>query len=171
MRSAFIRSVFGFITVVGLSTVAATSVFAAKPIATLSSVGPVVISGTEMSAVSAMFWPVANLDEISTLGSRAVLILPDRSRITLSSHTKAKIETDGARTRVTVLSGSGHYDLASPTSATILVGSRVVSASATQGKFAEAGDGKGSRMNNASEDSDDDKEDKHKKHKHPSPDR
>ena len=167
MRSVLIRSV------VGVVTLAAASAFAAKPVATLSSAGPVVIAGTEMSAVSAMFWPVANLDEITTLGSRAVLILPDRSRITLASHSKAKIETDGARTRVTVLAGSGNYDLASPTSATILVGSRVVSASSTQGKFEEVEDGSGARRNHKDKDNDndDDKENKHKKHKHPSPDR
>ena len=164
MRSVLIQSVFG------VMTVAAVSAFAAKPVATLSSVGPVMIGGTEMSAVSAMFWPIANRDEISTLGSRAVLILPDHSRITLASHSKAKIETDGGRTRVTVLSGSGKYDLVSPGSATILVGSRVVSASSTQGRFEENENGSGSRRNN-SQDSDDDKEDKHQKHKKPSPDR
>ena len=165
MRSVSIQAV------VGVMTLAAVSAFAAKPVATLSSAGPVMIDGTEMSAVSAMFWPVANLDEIRTLGSRAVLILPDRSRITLASHSKAKIETVGARTRVTVLAGSGSYDLASPTSATILVGSRVVSASTTQGKF-EGGDNGGSRRgNNGNGDGSDDSEEKHKKHNHPSPDR
>ena len=164
MRTVFIQSVFGAM------TVAAVSAFAAKPVATLSSVGPVVIDGTEMSAVSSMFWPLANLDQISTLGSRAVLILPDRSRITLASHSTAKIQTDGGRMRVTVLSGSGTYDLASPTSATILVGSRVVSASSTQGKFEENENGNGGRRGN-NQDNDDDKEEKHKKHRHPSPDR
>ncbi len=156
-------------TIIGLLTAAAPAAFAAKPIATLSSVGPVFISGTEMSAVSTVFWPFANLDEIRTLGSRAVLILPDRSRITLSSHSKARIESDGVRTRLTVLSGSGNYDLVSPSSATIVVGSRIVSASATQGKFEGSEDG-GSRRNN-NQDNQDDSEEKHKKHKHPSPDR
>src|SRR5882724_3833493 len=62
------------------------SAYAAKPIATLSSSGPVVVSGTSMSAATVAFWPVANRDEITTLDSAAVLILPDNSRITLNQN-------------------------------------------------------------------------------------
>jgi hypothetical protein len=148
-----------------LMAIASIHAFAAKPVGTLSSAGPVIVSGTEMSAASVVFWPVANHDEISTLDSRAILILPDQSRITLRPHSTAKVESDRGSVKVTFLAGSGAYDLASPASAT-LAGGRLVSSSATQGRLVGSQDASSRRH---PVDNGNDQEDKHKKHLHPSP--
>jgi hypothetical protein len=102
------------------------STFADKPIATLSSPGPVVVSGTPMSAATVAFWPVANHDEIATLDYSAVLILPDNSRITLNQNSKARVATDGGRLRFQLLSGSADYNLVTPSSAVLMVGDKLM---------------------------------------------
>lgn len=102
------------------------SAYAAKPIATLSSPGPVVVGGTPMSASTVAFWPVANHDEIATLDSRAILILPDNSRITLDQNSRARVTTDGGRVRFQLLSGSADYSLVSDKSAVLMVGDKLM---------------------------------------------
>lgn len=159
---------------IGLFLIAALPGFAEKAVGTVSSLGPLIIDGTEMSAGTAVFWPVVYNDQISTLGSTAVLVLADRSRITLARHSTAKIVSNGGRTRVTLVSGAGTYNLVSPASASLAAGSRVLERIGTSGNFSERPEGFGDRRHRGNSEIGDittgeDQEEKHKKHRHPSP--
>lgn len=94
-------------TVVALGFLAAGALFAASPVAMLSSVGPVRVAGTEMSASTVALWPLVNGDRIETLGSAAVVIFPDKSRVTLHPGAVARIEVNGASSAVRVISDGG----------------------------------------------------------------
>jgi len=98
--------------------------FAAQPIATVSSAGPVTVSGTPMSASTVAFWPLANRDLIVTSDAPAVIILPDNSRITLNQNSRGRVESDGDRMRFQLLSGSADYSLVTPNSAVFMVGNK-----------------------------------------------
>ncbi|MDP8981628.1 MAG: hypothetical protein M3O35_13690 [Acidobacteriota bacterium] len=120
--------------------------FAAKPAGTLSTSGAVIISGTRMSAATVSFWPVASGDEIATLDSPAVLILPDKSRIALGQNSKGKLVADGNRLTFELVSGSVDYNLVSPMSAIVLAGGRLISeSSGSAGKQVRTDPDDGSR--------------------------
>lgn len=112
-----------------------TACFAAQPIATISSAGPVTVSGTPMSASTVAFWPLASRDVIATADTSAVVILPDNSRITLNSNSRARVESDGDRMRFQLLNGSADYSLVTPTSAVFMVGNKYMADAAAAGSL------------------------------------
>jgi hypothetical protein len=116
----------------------AASLFAATPVATLSSTGPVKVAGVEMSASSVAFWPVANGDVIEPMKSAAVLLLPDHSRITVYPGTRAQIQAKGAVVSVKLLSGAADYKLASRSSVQLFVADKFLQAATLQGTIGNA---------------------------------
>lgn len=82
------------------------TLFAASPVAMLSSLGPVRIAGTDMSASTVALWPLVNGDRIEAISSPAVVILPDKSRITVQPGSMARVEVSGNSVAVRVLSSS-----------------------------------------------------------------
>lgn len=118
----------------------ASTIFAGQPIATVSSTGPIVIGGTELSANSVSSWALTSGDEIQTTGFGAILLFQDKSRVTLDRASRVKVAVNGGRTTVTVLSGSADYQFASGSQITVTGGGQSVGAdSGLRGRIGATG--------------------------------
>jgi len=101
---------------IALGLLCSSALFAASPAAMLSSVGAVRVAGTDMSASTVALWPLAEGDRIEALSSPAVVILPDRSRVTVNPGSMARIESVGGVMTVRLLPGSDSSKVSSETS-------------------------------------------------------
>jgi hypothetical protein len=89
------------------------SVLAGTPLGTIASLGPVKLSGSQISPSAVSSWPVVSGDEIVTTTSLALIRLQDRSTITLNRNSQAKLVNVGGRTRLQLSQGSASYKLSS----------------------------------------------------------
>ncbi|MDQ6701134.1 MAG: hypothetical protein M3Z36_13215, partial [Acidobacteriota bacterium] len=116
-------------------------------------------------------------DQISTLDAGAILVLRDRMRFTMASHSTAKIIPYGNRARVTVVSGAGRYSVIPPTTGNVAAGTATPASTERPERFGAGIKPSGSRRpdqvgeinEQEKKDKEKDEEDKHKKHPHPSP--
>ena len=85
----------------------------AVALGTISSLGPVELSGTKVSNIDKTAMPVPSGAEIGTTLSMAVIRLLDNSVITLDKNSRAQLVTEGDQTRLVLLKGAANYRLSS----------------------------------------------------------
>ena len=85
----------------------------AVALGTISSLGPVELSGTEVSNIDKTPMPVPSGAEIVTTLSMAVIRLSDNSVITLDKNSRAQLVTEGDQIRLVLSKGAANYRLSS----------------------------------------------------------
>src|SRR5579884_765438 len=114
-----------------------TSAIAATPAGSVTSSGPVELSGISVDARVLPSLPVVLGDEIATSKEPAVLVLLDRSRLILDANSRVKLDAKDGRTIVQVLEGAVNYSLtSSSTTEVVTSGSSALPKSGTRGLLA-----------------------------------
>lgn len=67
-------------------------VWAAEPVARVTSAGPIELSGNQVPATAVASLPVVTGDEITTSNSAALVVFRDRSRLTVAPNSRVKVE-------------------------------------------------------------------------------
>jgi len=101
--------------------------------ATATSSSAFKLGGTEVQVAGIPNWPVALGDEIQAGETPVTLSFQAGHRVTLAKGAKARIEADGKRTRLRLLSGSCSYLLASSLGLGFSVGDKSAVIRGTQG--------------------------------------
>lgn len=110
----------------GLGIVISTALFAATPVGSVSSMGPVEVSGTTMTASTVSAWPLVAGDVIATGNVPAVVFLTGKGRVTLAANSRVSLEKQGDQLSVRLLGGELNYDLLPASGLLFLNGSRTV---------------------------------------------
>ena len=101
--------------------------------ATATSSSAFKLGGTEVQVAGVPNWPVAAGDEVQAGEAPVLISFKDGNRVTLAKGAKAKIEQDGKKTRLRLLSGSCSYLLASSLGLGFLVGDKPAVIRGSQG--------------------------------------
>src|SRR5258707_1500452 len=120
---------------------ASTAAFAASSVGSVSSMGPIEVGGTKLSASTVSSWPLVGGDVISTGNSPAVVFLTGKGRVTLDANPRVRLERQGEQLSVRLLDGSLNYDLVAGSDLLFYNGSRsfapaAQTVTATQGSVA-----------------------------------
>ena len=94
-----------------LTFLGATALFGANSIGSVSSMGPVEVGGTTLSAATVSSWPLVAGDVIATTKSPAVVFITGKGRVTLEANSRVKVEREGDKVSVRLLGGAVAYDL------------------------------------------------------------
>jgi hypothetical protein len=89
----------------------AVSVFAANPIATMTSAVPFVLDGHSVTSPGVTSFPLVPGDTVATTNGPAVLLFHDGSTVKLGENSSAKIDTVGENPKVILLAGALDYKL------------------------------------------------------------
>ena len=89
-----------------LSIVIAVMLAAAGPVGRITSSGAVTVNGSPVPATAVASLPVVAGDEIATSSAAAVIVFPDRSRVTIEPNSSVKLEANGASLSLRALSGA-----------------------------------------------------------------
>lgn len=114
-----------------LGFVATAALFAAAPVGSVSSMGPVEVGGTTLTASTVSSWPLVAGDVIATGNTPAVVFLSGKGRVTLDANTRVRLEKQGDRLSVRVLGGGLSYDLLPASGLLFFNGSRTVAPAQT----------------------------------------
>src|SRR5690349_24600105 len=87
------------------------TVFGASSLGSVSSMGPVEVSGTPLAASMVSSWPLVGGDVIATSKSPAVVFITGKGRVTLDVNTRVRVARQGDQISVQLLSGGLTYDL------------------------------------------------------------
>src|SRR5207253_403934 len=79
-------------TSVSLGLFVAAILSGADPVGSVSSMGPVDVSGTTLSASTVTSWPLVSGDEVTTKASGAVIFLTGKGRVTMQGNSRVRIE-------------------------------------------------------------------------------
>jgi hypothetical protein len=79
---------------------------AADPVGRVTSSGPLTLNGKAVPATAVSSLPVVTGDEIVTSSSSALIFFGDKSRATIESNSRVKLEPNGSSVTLRVLSGS-----------------------------------------------------------------
>jgi hypothetical protein len=115
-----------FYSTVLFGTVISTALFAAAPVGSVSSMGPVEVSGTTMNASTVSSWPLVAGDVIATGNIPAVVFLTGKGRVTLAANSRVSLEKQGDQLSVRLLGGELNYDLLPASGLLFFNGSRAV---------------------------------------------
>ena len=86
-------------------------VFAATPIATVTSSGAFKVGGVAVPATAASAFPAGIGDEINSLDTPVIVRIDDKAVITLAPHSTVKLEEQGGKIIVRLTAGSMDYKL------------------------------------------------------------
>lgn len=84
---------------------------AASPVGTVTSAGPVKLSGVRLPVAHVPSWPIALGDEIVTNEHPAVLLLGDRSRIAVGKNARVLVKGVRGKIEVWLMKGAIQYEL------------------------------------------------------------
>ncbi len=87
------------------------TVFGASSLGSVSSMGPVEVSGTALAASMVSSWPLVGGDVIATNNSPAVVFITGKGRVTLDVKTRVRVARQGDQVSVQLLNGGLTYDL------------------------------------------------------------
>jgi hypothetical protein len=121
---------WALVLVMAAAMVAQTTV---RTAATATSASAFKLGGTEVQVAGIPNWPVALGDEIQAGETPVTLKFQAGHRVTLAEGAKARIEADGKKTRLRLLTGSCSYLLASSLSLGFVVGNKPVVIRGAQG--------------------------------------
>lgn len=113
-----------------LGLLAGTAIFAANPVGSVSSTGPVEISGTNLSAATVSSWPLVAGDVVATGNAPAVVFIAGKGRVTLDANSRVRVEKVGEQLSVKLMGGGLSYDLAAGSDLLFFNGSRGIAPAA-----------------------------------------
>jgi hypothetical protein len=98
---------------VAVSVLVSVGLFAAQPIGTFSSSGPVEINGKRVETRALSSLPLADGDTLTTTTAAAVIAIRDMTNIVVDSNTKVRFTREGRDLNVELLAGAITYKLGS----------------------------------------------------------
>ena len=108
-----IKMRYRVVSFVAASVLISVGLFAAPPIGTFSSSGPVEINGNRVETRALSSLPLAEGDTLTTTTMSAVIAIRDITNIVLDSNTKVRLTREGKDINVELLAGAITYKLGS----------------------------------------------------------
>lgn len=85
---------------------------AATPLASVSSAESFRLNGVRIPVEGVPSWPLVGGDDVATSGASAVILFPDRSRVTLDKNSRARLSSVNGRVELRLVEGQMSVNVA-----------------------------------------------------------